>query len=185
LYSYLGFQVNSIDGVQFVCAKVKDQNFAYPDWVNVQEQAGSKLEFRFANQEDYDIICGLAKVTKFIKDFPGMSYRWGWENKVRVALVDGVIAGFHYFNICQSRPWANSYYIYSSPDFRGLGIPTKLFAKFLTDSRDAGKPLVKWLVGKTNSAAYDFYKYNGIVPVSTDAKHFVYELRLDKQGGLL
>lgn len=179
LYKFLSFKLAKQQENLFIYELIKNKNLSYPPWLKVISEA-NKIKIRKATEKDYELLCEMAKESKFTKDFPAMSYRWGWENKIMVAELNNKIVGFQYYNICKLRPWSNSYYIYIIPEMRGKGIGTILFDNFIKQSIEAGKETLKWLVPKKNIPAYNFYKDNNILPNSEDKKHHRYEIKLEK-----
>jgi len=179
LYKFLGFNLVKQQDNLFIYELIKDKNLDYPSWLKVITET-DEIKLRNAIEGDYETLCELAKESKFTKDFPAMSYRWGWKNKIIIAELNEKIVGFQYYNICKLRPWSNSYYIYIIPEMRGKGIGTILFDYFIKKSVEAGKETLKWLVPKKNIPAYKFYKDNNIFPNSEDSKHYIYEIKLEK-----
>lgn len=144
----------------------------------------NNIILRQATEEDYPKLCELAKADKYIKDFPAMSFRWGWKNKLRVATIEDKIVGFNYYNICVNRPWSNCYYIYSIPECRRMGIGTLLLNELVKDSKDKGREYIRWLVAKKNEVSYNFFTSQGYKPVREDNKHYIFETKLGNQRRL-
>ena len=135
------------------------------------------IKLRIATEEDYPILCKMAKTDKFVKDFPAISYRWGWKNKVVVAVNNNNIVGFYYANICKNLPRATLYEIYICPNARKCGVGTLLLKNLIDRAIMAGKTEIRWLLNKKNGA-YHFYKKNGFLPVEEDEKHYKYRVNI-------
>lgn len=136
-----------------------------------------KIILRKAVEKDYLILCEMAKSDRFVKDFPAISYKWGWKGKVVVATMDNEIVGFYYANICKRLPRATLYEIYVSPDARGQGIGSLLFDNLVNEARRAGKAELHWLLNKKNNAYY-FYKKKGFLPHDSDDRHYKYKIQI-------
>ncbi len=129
---------------------------------------------RKANENDYPKLCEMAKRDKFTRDFPAISYRWGWEGKVFL-IEEEEIAGFYYANICKRINRSTLYEIYIDNKFRGKGLGKKLFEHYRSKAIDAGKTKLKWIVNKKNSDALLFYKSMGFNYKTQSKENFIYE----------
>jgi len=133
---------------------------------------------REANKKDYPELCAMAKQDKFVRDFPAISYRWGWEGKVFLAEEKGEIAGFYYANICKRIDRATLYEIYVAPRHRNKGVGKKLFEHYLVRTINAGKNNLRWLVNKKNLGASQFYGKMGFQPSKEKQKEYLYEEKI-------
>lgn len=141
------------------------------------------LILKKATEEDYPKLCIMAKESKFTRDFSGISYRWGWKDKITVAIIDNEIVGFYYANVCKRLSRVTLYEIYVIPEMRKIGVGTVLLNDLINKTKNAGKNILRWLLNKKNSA-YNFYKKNGFFPIAEDKKHYIYEINLRNKNDL-
>lgn len=177
LYTFLNFKIVKQEEDIFTYEHNKTLKLEYAPWIKVYDDY-LDISLREANDEDYTILCKLAKEDKYIKAFPGMSYRWGWKGKIMLAIADNKIVGFHYYNICKNKPWSNSYFIYSSPEFRNRGIASILFHDFIKLSEKRNKQYIKWLVSPKNEISFNYYKNNNVSPIGKRKGYYEYQVTL-------
>ncbi len=180
LYKFLEFELLSRVGKVYHYGFTKKANKTFPPWTKVVSTYDEIVYTKDVTEKQYEQLCEMAKKEKFIKDFPAMSFRWGWTGKIRIALKNDKIVGFHYFNICKYRNWANSYYIYVISEMRGVGIASSFFERFIKDAKELQKDFIKWLVPLKNTVAFNFYKNNNILPINKDHKHHIYKQQISK-----
>ena len=127
-----------------------------------------------ANAEDYKVTCELAKKSKFIKSFVGLSYRWGWEDNLYVYKEGEKVKGFIQFNLLKRKHQASLYYIYVSLEVRGKGIGRKLFDFFLKSAEHRD---LYWKVGIKNIEAVKFYEKFSFKPAEIKDKNYIFLIK--------
>jgi L-amino acid N-acyltransferase YncA len=121
----------------------------------------------------------MSKLSKYTRDFNGMSYRCGYIGKTYVAEYEGEIAGFNYYSILKTKDYTNFYFVYINQKFSKQGIGSKLFLQALENSRNAGKKYMIWSVHYTNIPSINMFKRMGFEPYSKVSTYYKYKAVLN------
>src|SRR5688572_4495698 len=102
---------------------------------------------RFADPSERKMVETMAASDKAVRDFTFSWTRWGhWDegNYPIVAEENGELAGFHAAVFNKRNGYVNSYFQYTRPEFRGIGLGAAMVAFILFNAAKRGCTRLKF-----------------------------------------
>lgn len=139
------------------------------------------IDVRFATLEERAQVEALSQLDKSIKDFKFNWQRWQHWHKGNYPIVvtdDQIVIGFHAATFNKRNEYVNSYYQFTSLEYRGKGYGAAMVDFLLFTATKRGQTRLKMQTPK-GSDGQKFWMGFGLQPFGYNRDHLFFDVDID------